>query len=402
MSAWPRIIVHADMDAFYAAVEQLDDPALRGRPILVGGSKGRGVVLTASYEARPYGVGSAMPMARAMRLCPKALVVPPRFERYMEVSRKVFAVFDDFAPKVEALSLDEAFLDMTGTERIFGGPGHIGRRLKDAVREATGGLHISAGVSGTKYVAKVASDHEKPDGLVLVPQDEAKRFLAPLPVRRLWGAGPKTAARIEALGLQTIGAVAAADPEFLEQHLGVMGPHFHRLANARDPREVVRGHGAKSMGCERTLAVDISGRADIELHLRRSADTIGRRLRKHGFYARGVRVKLKTASFKLMTRQKQIPAPTNLARRLYREALTLLDEFEYREPFRLVGLAAFDLSKTRPVQLDLFDGSARLQRLEVAIDAVTERFGDGVLQRAEELERKGGPKMGVNLDFLSD
>ena len=390
------------MDAFYASVEQLDDPSLRGRPLLIGGTKGRGVVLTASYEARPFGVGSAMPMARAMRMCPKALVVPPRFHRYMEVSQQVFSVFDDFAPKVEALSLDEAFLDMTGAERIFGGPRRIARRIKDAVFEATGGLHLSVGVSGTKYVAKVASDHEKPDGLVLVPQDEAKCFLAPLPVKRLWGAGPVTAARIEALGLRTIGEVAAADPALLEQHLGVAGPHFHRLANARDPREVVGGRGAKSMGCERTLSEDVSERSEIELHLRRSADTIGRRLRKHDLYARGVRVKLKTSSFKLMSRQKQLPASTNLARRLYQEALTLLDEFDYREPFRLVGLAAFDLTKNRPVQLDLFDGSARLQRLEVAIDAVTNRFGDGALQRAEELDNGGGPRMGVNLDFLDE
>jgi len=203
--AWPRIVAHADMDAFYAAIEQLDDPALRGRPVLVGPPSERGVVLTASYEARPYGVGSAMPMAKARRLCPHAMIIPPRFERYQEVSRKIMAVFSDFSPEVEALSLDEAFLDMTGSEQLFGDPQSIGRRLKDAVREATGGLTASVGLSGTKYVAKVASACLKPDGLTVVLPDEARAWLAPLPVSWLWGAGPKTQTRLYQIGLRTIG-----------------------------------------------------------------------------------------------------------------------------------------------------------------------------------------------------
>jgi DNA polymerase-4 len=193
------------MDAFYAAIEQLDDPALRGRPVLVGPPSERGVVLTASYEARPYGVGSAMPMAKARRLCPHAMIIPPRFERYQEVSRKIMAVFSDFSPEVEALSLDEAFLDMTGSEQLFGDPQSIGRRLKDAVREATGGLTASVGLSGTKYVAKVASACLKPDGLTVVLPDEARAWLAPLPVSWLWGAGPKTQTRLYQIGLRTIG-----------------------------------------------------------------------------------------------------------------------------------------------------------------------------------------------------
>jgi len=203
------------MDALYAAVEQLDDPALRGRPILVGSSSNRGVVLTASYEARPYGVGSAMPMARAKRLCPKALMIPPRFDRYQEISRTIMRVFSDFSPEVETLSLDEAFLDMTGSERLFGDPQSIGRRLKDAVREATHGLTASVGVSATKYVAKVASARRKPDGLAVVPPDQAKAWLAPLPICWLWGAGPKTEVRLHQMGLQTIGDVAAIDPKVL-------------------------------------------------------------------------------------------------------------------------------------------------------------------------------------------
>ncbi len=201
-AAWPRVIAHADMDAFYASVEQLDDPTLRGRPLIVGPNSARGVVLTASYEARPFGVGSAMPMARARRLCPEALIVPPRFERYSQVSKIIMDLFGDFSPSVEALSLDEAFLDMTGSDKLFGAPEAIGRKLKAAIREATAGLTASVGISGTKYVAKVASGHRKPDGLTIVPPDEARAWLAPQPVKNLWGAGPKTAGRLEALGLE--------------------------------------------------------------------------------------------------------------------------------------------------------------------------------------------------------
>src|SRR5512144_466130 len=230
---WPRIIAHADMDAFYAAVEQLDDPSLRGRPLLIGRNSNRGVVLTASYEARPYGVSSAMPMARARKLCPQALIVPPRFERYTEISEMVMKVFGDFSPEVEALSLDEAFLDMSGSEHLFGGPAAIGRKLKDAVKEATG-LVASVGVSGTKYVAKVASDYGKPDGLVVVPPQDAMGWLAPMPVSRLWGAGAKTQQRLIALGFNTIGDIAAVDAEYLDEQLGGVGRRFHALAHGED------------------------------------------------------------------------------------------------------------------------------------------------------------------------
>ena len=188
---WARIVAHADMDAFYAAIEQLDDPALQGRPVLVGPRSDRGVVLTASYEARPYGVGSAMPMAKARRMCPSAIIIPPRFDRYQEVSETIMKVFSNFSPDVEALSLDEAFLDMTGSEQLFGDPKSIGRRLKTAIREATGGLTASVGLSATKYVAKVASACQKPDGLTVVPPEEAKAWLAPLSRVLAMGCRPK-------------------------------------------------------------------------------------------------------------------------------------------------------------------------------------------------------------------
>src|SRR5689334_8329268 len=236
---WPRIIVHADMDAFYAAVEQLDDPSLRGRPLLVGSDTARGVVLTASYEARASGAGSAMPMQRARRLCPEALVVPPRFERYQQISELVMTAFGTFSPLVEPLSLDEAFLDMTGSTRLFGDPESIGRRIKAAVRECTGGLTASVGISGTRYVAKVASGFRKTDGLTIVPPAAMRDWLAPLPVSSLWGAGPKTTERLKAKGWETIGQIASADAATLERSLGALGQRFFALANGVDPREVV-------------------------------------------------------------------------------------------------------------------------------------------------------------------
>ena len=403
--SWTRIVAHADMDAFYAAVEQLDDPSLRGRPILVGGRSNRGVVLTASYEARPYRVGSAMPMVEARRRCPEALIVPPRFERYQELSERIMAVFADFSPKVEALSLDEAFLEMSGAEHIFGDPASMGAQLKNAVFEATGGLTASVGLSGTKYVAKVASAYAKPDGLTVVPPERAQAWLAPLPVSRLWGAGPKTQKRLTDLGFETIGDIAGADPEFLDRSLGSAGAHFYELAHARDPRRVARRRGAKSIGSDRTLAHDVASRADIQIHLRRSADAVGRRLRRKGYLAGGIRVKLKTSDFQLLTRQRRLKDPTDVADVLYRASVDLLDEFGYRGPFRLVGLAAYELNREeQAAQEDLFEQgeTKRQRRLEATIDALSDRFGAGAVQRARELENANGPRLAATLDFLDD
>jgi DNA polymerase-4 len=252
------------MDAFYAAIEQMDDPRLRGRPVLVGPDSDRGVVLTASYEARPDGVGSAMPMAVARRRCPDAVIVPPRFERYREVSRSIMAVFASFSPRVEALSLDEAFLDMSGAEPVFGAPARIGRLLKGAVRDATGGLTVSVGLSATKFVAKVASDYAKPDGLTVVPPEEAERWLAPLPVSVLWGAGPKTQAALRGLGLNTLGDVARDGGGSLLGRFGKLGARFARLARGDDPRDVAAERESKSLSSELTLAEDIASPRDIE------------------------------------------------------------------------------------------------------------------------------------------
>lgn len=402
--SWPRVIAHADMDAFYASIEQLDDPELKGKPLLVGPRSDRGVVLTASYEARPFGVGSAMPMARARKLCPQAVVVPPRFERYKAISKRVMRVFGDFSPAVEALSLDEAFLDMTGAEHIFGDPEAIGSRLKDAIREATGGLTASVGISATKYVAKVASGHDKPDGLTVVAPTEARQWLAPQPVARLWGAGPKTQQRLAELGLGTIGDVAAADPRWLESRLGKAGSHFHQLAHARDPRPVATSRAARSIGSERTLTLDVKSPTEIAFQLRRAADSVGRRLRRHGYVAKGVRVKLKRSDFRLLTRQRRLAEPTDRTEDLYATAIALLPEFGDPGPFRLIGIAAYDLERqvfARQLDLPMGEGS-RSRRLDAVLDELDKRFGPGAVHRAGDLIRQSpiGPE--VNLDFLLD
>ena len=409
--AWHRIIAHADLDAFYASVEQLDHPELRGQPVLVGPSSGRGVVLTASYEARPFRVGSAMPMSEALRRCPDACIVAPRFERYQELSALVMQVFYDYSPHVEAISLDEAFLDMTGTRHIFGPPAEMAARLQADVHTATGGLSISVGVATTKYVAKVASGYAKPQGLTVVPAQQAQRWLAPQPVSRLWGAGPKTSERLRAAGYHCIGDVAAAQPHILERQFGAMGRRFHALAHAIDPREVARRTPAdgtqvrsRSMSSDRTLARDIHTRGDVEAHLTRAADRLAVRLRNKGWLAGGVRVKLRTANFRTLTRQRTCP-PTDLASQLLPVALALLDEFDTDGPFRLVGLATYELQRPASAdtaQLDLFASSPRDAALEHMIDAARERFGDEALQRARDISGNTLIRRSVNLDFMED
>jgi DNA polymerase-4 len=400
------VIAHADMDAFYAAIEQLDDPTLRGRPVIVGPNSARGVVLTASYEARPFGVGSAMPMGRARRLCPQALIVPPRFERYQQVSKIIMDLFGDFSPEVEALSLDEAFLDMTGSDKLFGSPEAIGRKLKTAVRDATGGLTASVGMSGTKYVAKVASGHRKPDGLTIVPPDEARDWLAPQPVRNLWGAGPKTAARLEALGLHTIGQVASADPRLLERSFGELGHRFIALAHGEDFREVTGSRESRGLSSERTLSVDVGARKEVEAYLRSAAETVAHRLRRRSLRAGGVRVKLKRSDFRILTRQRMLTVPTDVAAELFSAAASLLDGIEDEGPFRLVGLGGYDLTEEGddsqlPLTLDVGRGG-RARQLETALDRVAARFGAGAVQRASDLVADRGVGVASNLDFLDD
>lgn len=386
---WNRIIIHADMDAFYAAIEQLDDPNLRDLPVIVGGSVNRGVVTTASYEARPFGVGSAMPMAEAMRRCPDALVVPPRFDRYSEVSKQVMETFESFSPIVEPLSLDEAFLDMTGSESLFGTPEQMATLLKKAVKQATGGLTVSVGVATTKFVAKVASDHQKPDGLTIVEPDKIFDFLWPLPVERLWGVGPKAQKSLAKLGLFSVHDIAHADPTWLRKHLGSLGDHIYRLSRANDPRPVVSQRRRKSVGAERTLESDIRGRKKVETHLRKVVRIVGRRLRESSFEAKGVRVKIKTSNFRLLTRQTTLPRFTNSTKTILEEAFSLLDQFDLDQPMRLIGVAAFDLKKPKSkVQYELFvdEDEQKRVKLDKTLDELKKRFGENVVGLGDEFE----------------
>lgn len=400
---WPRTIVHADMDAFYAAVEQLDNPELRGQPILVGPNSARGVVLTASYEARPARVGSAMPMSLARQRCPEAVVVPPRFDRYREVSKRIMRVFGDFSPNVEAISLDEAFLDMTGADRIFGAPEAVGAKLKEAVREATDGLTVSVGISATKYVAKVASGYRKPDGLTIVPADDAQAWLAPQPASVLWGAGPKMQARLAELGLTTVGDVAAFGAERLESALGKLGRHFFELAHGRDLRRVEGSRAAKSISSERTLTVDVSSMAQVQFYVRQAANVVARRLRQKGEAARGVRVKLKTQDFRLLTRQCQLHEASSSSAAIFAAARGLLREFRDPGPFRLIGVAVFNIqSRDSGAQLDLLaPESDKTNRLDAVLDRVEARFGSGTVRRAGELMNETVFDEHLNLDYLA-
>lgn len=377
---WPRVILHADMDAFYAAIEQLDHPELRGKPVLVGGPSRRGVVSTASYEARPFGCHSAMPMATAMRLCPHAIVMPPNFKRYEQVSGIVMKTLATFSPRIEPLSLDEAFLDMTGAEGLFGAPAEMGRRMKTAVKEATGGLTVSVGAAVTKFVAKVASDFQKPDGLTVVPPDRTIEFLWPLPVSRLWGVGPHTQARLERLGLRLIGEVARADEAMLARRFGESGRHLRQLALGIDDRDVEPEREAKSVGAELTLEHDITGANAVIPHLRGCAERVARHLRQDGLLAAGVRVKLKTAAFRLFTRQAPVTPPTDSERELERAAIALLDHFDLTVPMRLVGIAAFNLVEAgkRPVQQTLFDQESREKTRAIGhlVDRIRSKYGE--------------------------
>jgi nucleotidyltransferase/DNA polymerase involved in DNA repair len=385
-----RTILHVDMDAFYAAVEQRDHPAYRGRPVVVGadpkGGRGRGVVAACSYEARAAGVRSALPISQAWRLCPDAVFLRPRFARYAQVSEAVFSVLCRYTDRLEPLSIDEAFLDVTGSDRLFGGGAAVGRRIKESVREELG-LVASVGVAPNKFVAKVASDLEKPDGFVVVQPEEVAAFLAPLPLGRLWGVGPKTADRLMRVGLRTIGDVARLRPRDLSGLLGEGAEHLVRLARGEDDRPVEPGAAAKSLGAETTFEEDVDDPEVVRRALLALADRVAGRLRRRRLRAGGVTLKLRDARFVTCTRSALLPRPTDLGDDLYREALALLARVPRSGgPVRLVGVTATRLEAQGEgtVQLGLFEapGDGRRRELFRAVDALEARFGAGVVTRA--------------------
>lgn len=383
----PRLFLHADMDAFYASVEQRDRPELRGKPVLVAFDAPRSVVTTASYEARPFGVGSAMPLETAKKRCPQAIIVAPRLDHYREVSRQIFAIFHRYAPLVQGLSLDEAFVDITGTERVHGSVEALVHNLRREVHEQTQ-LTVSVGVADSMFVAKVASDLNKPNGFCIVPPGTSAQLLAPMPVERLWGVGKKTALRLRDLGLFRIGDVADASPDWLRRVLGSQGPHLVALARGHDPREVIPDRDPQSIGAEHTLLHDVVRKPDIWPWLIRAADEVSARLRSQQLVAGGLRLKLKTAAFAVHGRQHRLIQPTASAADLLQLAKTLLDEWQEGEAIRLIGLTAYDLKpSTAPQQLDLFATTVVQQnhRLDAALDALRGRFGAAAVVRGSAL-----------------
>jgi nucleotidyltransferase/DNA polymerase involved in DNA repair len=386
-----RTILHLDMDAFFAAVEQRDRPELLGKPVIVGadprGGRGRGVVSTASYEARRFGVGSAMPISQAWRACPHGVYLPPDMEKYARESERIMAVLRRVSDLVEPVSIDEAFLDVTGSARALGDGPTIARRLKDEIRAETR-LTASVGVASSKLVAKIASDMQKPDGLVVVPPGGEAAFLAPLPVRRLWGVGPKLEEQLAKLGVVTIGDLAALDPLRLERRLGTHGQDMQRLARGEDERPVSAGPWeAKSLGQEHTYDRDTDDRARLRATLLDLADAVAARLRRHGLRARTVTLKYRDEEFRTTTHARTLGEATDSGSALFETAWALFGEVHRGRRVRLVGIYTSHFGGERP-QLELFAEAKPAAPIDRLRDAVAERFGSEKITRASLLGRR--------------
>lgn len=370
------------MDAFYASVEQRDRPELRGLPVIVGADpKGRGVVSAASYEARVFGVRSAMPIGKAARLCPHGVFVPVDMEKYARVSDEIMAILGDFSPLVEPVSVDEAFVDLTGTESLFGPPPDAVRQIKRRIREETG-LTASAGLAANKFIAKIASDLRKPDGLVIVAPGREAEFLAPLPIERLWGVGTATAKSLAALGIASIGQLQRLPRATLVSRLGSHGADLHDLAFGRDDRAVEPWTAPKSMGAETTFERDTDDRARLETTLRGQAERVARELRAGGVAASRVTLKLRFADFHTITRS-HTGDPTQDGLELYRRVMVLFARERLVQRVRLIGVSASTLGPPQSGQLGLLDPNAvRRERLARAVDGITGRFGTGAIRPA--------------------
>ena len=385
-----RAIIHVDMDAFYASVEVLDDPALAGRPVIVGGLGPRGVVATASYEARAFGVHSAMPMAQARRLCPQAVCLRSRMARYREKSDQVFNIFNEFTPQVEGLSLDEAFLDVSASLRLFGAPDTIARQLKQRIH-ATTGLTASVGVAHNKFLAKLASDAQKPDGLVWIRPDAVRSFLDPMPVARLWGIGKQTAPKLKALGLLTIGQLRRADPGVLQPVLGNRTSHFQALARGEDDREVEALRPDKSISHEVTFDRDVTDRDLLLAELQSQSERVARRLREQGLLARTVTVKIRDHRFRTVTRSSTLRAGSDSTRTLYRMARALFERWRQGQrgtPVRLIGVGASGLEPAgERAAGDRLEGRGE-RVVDRVLDEINRRYGEAGVVHAQTLRRK--------------
>jgi DNA polymerase-4 len=375
-------ILHVDMDAFFASVELLEHPELVGKPVIVGHRSARSVVTAATYEARKYGVNSAMPMSIALRRCPQAIVLEPHFERYTYFSKRVMGLLGEVTPLVEPLSIDEAFLDVAGARRLLGTPWEIGTRLRERVFADTG-LHCSVGAASTKFVAKLASSRAKPDGLLVVPVAETLAFLHPQPVTALWGVGGKSEEKLQRLGLRTVGDVAHVPFDALARAIGpANAARLHELAWGRDPRVIELGRDEKSVGHETTFETDVTDAVVLHRELLRLSDAVGARLRRAGVQARTVSLKLRFEDFSTISRSRTLGEPTDLGKRIYEEARAQYDAASQGgRAVRLIGVRGEGLSGA-VAGLGLWDDDEQWREVEGAVDAIGSRFGAGVVRPA--------------------
>jgi DNA polymerase-4 len=387
----PETILHVDMDAFYASVETIKDPSLRGKPVIVGGLWGRGVVTSASYEARAFGVGSAMPIIRARRLCPHGIYLSNDFDSYLDYSRRIRTIFESITPLVEPLSLDEAFLDVGGSVRLFGPPIDIARRIKAQVGGL--GLPCTVGVAPNKFLAKLASTRGKPDGLLVVPADDVESFLHPLPVGALWGVGEQTAEELRRLGLKTVGDVAQLGRRTLERAVGAaLGAHLHYLANGIDDRDVVPHEPARSIGSENTFSHDLDDTDEILREILRLSDRTASRLRSKGMCGRTVTLKVRYSNFSTITRSRTSGAEIDTPAEIYSIAKGLYLKLDPERPrIRLLGVTMSGLAPgPASRQLGLLDERAKgWPEISAAVDAIRDRWGDDAVAPATLLGRDG-------------
>ena len=378
---------HIDMDAFYASVEQLDHPWLKGKCVIVGGTSNRGVVSAASYEARKFGIRSAMPAFQARQKCPDGIFLPPRMSRYSEVSRMVMGILREFSPLVQVVSIDEAYLDMSGTRELHGSPEAVGHTIKARILEATG-LTCSVGIAPLKFLSKIASDMDKPDGLTIIKPEEVAAFIEQLPIRKVPGVGKKTFGQLDLMGIKTLGDISRFPEKMLVDCFGKYGRRLMALAAGKDSSTVIPHSPHKSISSERTLRANTDDIAVLKRHLLSQSEEVARHLRKSDVKARTITLKLKHADFKIVTRSTTLSAPTRSSKAIYRTAAELLDRYQLKQKIRLIGVGTSGLTdETPPVQLDLFDrkpqSNVNWEKVDRAVDSIHSKFGKSAIKRAK-------------------
>ena len=380
------MILHIDMDAFYASVEQLDNPRLKNKCVIVGGTSNRGVVSAASYEARQFGIHSAMPIYQAKQKCPQGIFVPPRMGRYKEVSKKVMALLRDFSPLVEPVSIDEAYMDITGCQRLFGEPQETAREIKRQIKK-TVQLTCSIGVAPNKFLAKIASDLEKPDGLTLILPDKVAEFIDSLPIKKVPGVGKKMYRQLELLSIRTLGDVQRLPEKTLVKHLGKFGRRLGALSSGADHSPVSPHTPHKSISSERTLAADTRDTQLLKRYLLRQSEGVAKQLRKAGVRAKTITIKIKDADFKQVTRRTTIAIPTQSSKIIYRHAEILMDNFKITKKIRLIGVGTSGFSSvTASLQMGLFENHAETkdgwEKVDKTLDSISKKFGKDIIRRA--------------------